>query len=72
MNMFEHECSKLKVYCSELNSLYDCLQGKLRETEQRELENIETHVQLDAKLRALETQILLGKQRPYSTENSEC
>ena len=57
---FDLEVSKIRLYCKDLAQLNNHLQSKIGGIDKMEIENLEMHMQLDAKLRALETVLKCG------------
>jgi len=57
---FDFEVSRIRLYCKDLTQLNTHLQGKISGIDKMEIENLEMHMQLDAKLRALETVLKCG------------
>lgn len=74
---FALECDKLRNYCDELNTLHTSLQSKLTKCENRDIENLDIYLQLDAKMRSVENHLIVGKALslkggPSKTQDSDC
>lgn len=57
---FDFEVEKIRGWCIQLNQQKDLLSVKVQGVDRLELDNLELHMQLDAKLRALETLLRCG------------
>ena len=70
---FELEVQKIRIYCTDLEQCSERLMSKLREAEKQELDNLELHLQMDAKMRALETFIKVSPMQPgRASESISC
>ena len=57
---FDLEVERIRQQCTQMEDLKDVLKMKVDGVDKLELENLELHLQIDAKLRALETLLKCG------------
>ena len=57
---FDLEVERIRQQCNQMQDLKEVLRMKVDGVDRLELENLELHLQIDAKLRALETLLKCG------------